>query len=163
LSSGLRPGRAVAVRRVGYGRPRHRPDGRRIPRRDFPRRPVQAGAAPRGPRPQRRPPPGDRVPRRGRRPPPRRDGEKRAGRGGREGQNLLGGRRPMTDRPVSRFVRIWAVATALVGFALLFALGGFVTSFRVGMADPVWPTEPWYLVVNQKVWVQEPSKGFLIE
>jgi heme A synthase len=66
----------------------------------------------------------------------------------------------MTDRPVPRFVRIWAVATALVGFALLFALGGFVTSFRVGMADPVWPTEPWYLV--DKDW-QKLEFGFLVE
>jgi heme A synthase len=66
----------------------------------------------------------------------------------------------MTDRPVPRFVRGWAIATALVGFALLFALGGFVTSFRVGMADPVWPTEPWYLV--GKDW-QKLEFGFLVE
>ena len=66
----------------------------------------------------------------------------------------------MTDRPVPRFVRGWAIATALVGFLLLFALGGFVTSFRVGMADPVWPTEPWYLV--GKDW-QKLEFGFLVE
>jgi heme A synthase len=35
--------------------------------------------------------------------------------------------------------------------ALLLVLGGFVTTFRVGMADPVWPTEPWYLADNYKL------------
>jgi heme A synthase len=42
----------------------------------------------------------------------------------------------------------------------LLVLGGVVTTFRVGMADPVWPTSPWYLFVIS--W-QEPSTGFLIE
>jgi heme a synthase len=44
--------------------------------------------------------------------------------------------------------------------ALLLVLGGFVTTFHVGMADPVWPTEPWYLFGIS--W-SEPSAGFLIE
>ncbi|OWK36205.1 hypothetical protein [Fimbriiglobus ruber] len=71
----------------------------------------------------------------------------------------------MTDsppllRPVPRWVRIWAVLTATVALLLLFLLGGFVTSFRVGMADPVWPTEPWYLV--DKDW-QKLEFGFLVE
>ena len=34
----------------------------------------------------------------------------------------------------------------------------FVTSFRVGMADPIWPTEPWYLATNFKV-----DFGYLVE
>jgi heme A synthase len=41
---------------------------------------------------------------------------------------------------------------------LLLVLGGFVTSFRVGMADPVWPTEPWYLASNFRL-----EFGYLIE
>jgi heme A synthase len=71
----------------------------------------------------------------------------------------------MTDTPetvsiVPRWVRVWAVLTVAVALLLLFVLGGFVTSFRVGMADPVWPTEPWYLAG------QDWSKlefGFLVE
>src|SRR5439155_14508497 len=53
----------------------------------------------------------------------------------------------------------WAVVTLALLFALL-ALGAFVTSFKVGMADPVWPTRPWHLALIQ--W-QEESHGFLIE
>ncbi len=71
----------------------------------------------------------------------------------------------MTDTPetvpiVPRWVRLWAAVTVTVALLLLFVLGGFVTSFRVGMADPVWPTEPWYLAG------QDWSKlefGFLVE
>jgi hypothetical protein len=33
-----------------------------------------------------------------------------------------------------------------------------VTSFRAGMADPIWPTEPWYLLNNYRV-----DFGYLIE
>ena len=40
-------------------------------------------------------------------------------------------------------MRVWAIITVVLAVVLL-ALGGFVTSFRVGMADPVWPTVPWY-------------------
>src|SRR6266478_6224989 len=39
-------------------------------------------------------------------------------------------------------------------------LGAIVTTFKVGMADPVWPTLPWHLLLID--W-QEPSAGFLIE
>src|SRR5436190_20812253 len=59
----------------------------------------------------------------------------------------------------SRWLHRWAVATLALLFALL-ALGAFVTSFRVGMADPIWPTRPWHLAVID--W-QEQSRGFLIE
>src|SRR5205085_9867427 len=58
-----------------------------------------------------------------------------------------------------RWLRLWAAGTLAALFALL-ALGAVVTSFRVGMADPVWPTEPWRLLLID--W-QEPSRGFLIE
>lgn len=67
---------------------------------------------------------------------------------------------PEFVRPVPRWVRVWATVTVAVALLLLFVLGGFVTSFRVGMADPVWPTEPWYLAG------QDWSKlefGFLVE
>ena len=54
-------------------------------------------------------------------------------------------------------------AWAAVGAAgLLLTLGWLVTSFRAGMADPVWPTEPWYLAVNGQVWA-EPNRAFLLE
>src|SRR3954468_15791820 len=52
-----------------------------------------------------------------------------------------------------------AIATLALLFALL-ALGAVVTSFRVGMADPVWPTRPWHLLLIS--W-DEPQPGFLIE
>jgi heme a synthase len=65
-----------------------------------------------------------------------------------------------TLHPVPKFVRIWAILTLTLTLLLLFVLGGFVTSFRVGMADRVWPTEPWYLV--DKDW-SKLEFGFLIE
>src|SRR5437868_14020527 len=58
-----------------------------------------------------------------------------------------------------RWLRHWSVGTLALLFTLL-ALGAVVTSFRVGMADPIWPTKPWYLFTIS--W-QEPSPGFLIE
>lgn len=69
-----------------------------------------------------------------------------------------------TDRrpPVPRAVRLLAVATVVAAVVVL-GLGGLITTFGVGMADPVWPTEPWYLAVNGRVWVMEPARGFLIE
>jgi heme A synthase len=66
---------------------------------------------------------------------------------------------PETLRTPGPRLHRWAILTAAVTFALL-ALGGEVTSFRVGMADPVWPTDPWYLVVAN--WAEH-SRGFLIE
>jgi len=62
-------------------------------------------------------------------------------------------------RPVPRWLHAWAVATAIATLVLL-ALGQLVTSFQAGMADPIWPTEPWYLFV---IGWQEPSRGYLIE
>jgi heme A synthase len=53
----------------------------------------------------------------------------------------------------------WAVGT-LVASLVLLLLGAIVTTFRVGMADPVWPTQAWHLLLVS--W-QEPSAGFLIE
>jgi heme A synthase len=48
----------------------------------------------------------------------------------------------------------------LAAAGILLALGQLVTSFQAGMADPIWPTEPWYLLLID--W-QEPSPGYLIE
>ncbi|MBN9121748.1 MAG: hypothetical protein J0I06_21850 [Planctomycetes bacterium] len=53
----------------------------------------------------------------------------------------------MTDplpRPVPRFWHLWAVLAVAATFVLL-AIGQMVTSFGAGMADRVWPTEPWYV------------------
>jgi heme a synthase len=61
------------------------------------------------------------------------------------------------DRPAPRWLHVWAILT-VADAALVLVLGGFVTSFRVGMADPVWPTEPWYLASNFKV-----DFGYLVE
>jgi heme a synthase len=68
----------------------------------------------------------------------------------------------MTDtaesaRPVPRWLHAWAVLVVVATFLLL-ALGQMVTSFRAGMADPIWPTEPWYLFSNYKL-----DLGYLIE
>lgn len=62
-------------------------------------------------------------------------------------------------RPVPRWLHVWAIGTVVVTIALLI-LGQLVTSFRAGMADPIWPTEPWYLFA---VGWQEPNRGYLIE
>lgn len=54
---------------------------------------------------------------------------------------------------------LWAVATLICGFVAI-SSGALVTTLRVGMADPIWPTAPWTLLVIS--W-QEPRPGFLIE
>lgn len=51
------------------------------------------------------------------------------------------------------------MATVCATLALL-ALGSIVTTFRVGMADPIWPTYPWHLLL---ISYDEPQPGFLIE
>jgi len=64
---------------------------------------------------------------------------------------------PLPPPPAPRWLHLWAGATVCVCLALL-AVGQLVTSFRVGMADPIWPTEPWYLLSHY-----EPSPGYLVE
>ena len=54
-----------------------------------------------------------------------------------------------TPRPVPRWLHAWAILTACVTVVLL-VLGQLVTTFRAGMADPVWPTEPWYFANNYR-------------
>lgn len=58
-----------------------------------------------------------------------------------------------------RWLHRWAVGTVCATLCLL-TLGAVVTTFHVGMADPIWPTSPWYLLFVS--W-QEPRPGFLIE
>src|SRR5579872_725127 len=67
---------------------------------------------------------------------------------------------PLVLRRVFDAVSVgWALLTVAATVVLL-ALGSVVTTFRVGMADPVWPTYPWHLLLIS--W-DEPSPGFLIE
>jgi heme A synthase len=61
--------------------------------------------------------------------------------------------------PAPRWLHRTAVLTA-AATAVLLAIGAVVTTFRVGMADSVWPTYPWHLLLIS--W-DEPSAGFLIE
>ena len=61
--------------------------------------------------------------------------------------------------PSPGLLRVAAAGTLALLFALL-GLGAVVTSFHVGMADPIWPTRPWHLLTTS--W-EEPSAGFLIE
>lgn len=49
-----------------------------------------------------------------------------------------------------RWLHIGAVLVVISTFMLLI-LGQLVTSFRAGMADPIWPTEPWYLFSNYRL------------
>jgi heme a synthase len=65
---------------------------------------------------------------------------------------------PLTTHSGSWLHR-WAVLTVGATFILLL-LGAIVTTFRVGMADPIWPTYPWHLLLVS--W-EEPRPGFLIE
>jgi heme A synthase len=61
------------------------------------------------------------------------------------------------DRPVPRWLHVGAVVA--VGISLFpLVLGMIVTSVRAGMADPKWPTEPWYLLNNFQL-----KFGYLIE
>ncbi len=58
-----------------------------------------------------------------------------------------------------RWLHVWAILTVLAALGAMIG-GTVVTSLRVGMADPVWPTYPWHLALIS--W-SEPSAGFLIE
>jgi cytochrome c oxidase assembly protein subunit 15 len=63
----------------------------------------------------------------------------------------------------SRWLHSWAVLTTAAVFPLILS-GGAVTSLRAGMADPEWPSPPWYLLVTS--WAQtvlERGRNFLIE
>jgi cytochrome c oxidase assembly protein subunit 15 len=62
-------------------------------------------------------------------------------------------------RLAPRWLHAWSVLTVGVTVAML-ALGAVVTTFQVGMADPIWPTYPWHLALID--W-HEPQPGFVIE
>ena len=64
--------------------------------------------------------------------------------------------------PIANHVRVLAVLMLLATIVLL-TLGALTTSFRAGMADPVWPTEPWFLIVNGHKYNLEQHRGFLLE
>ena len=64
--------------------------------------------------------------------------------------------------PIAKPVRLLAVLMLLATIVLL-TLGALTTSFRAGMADPVWPTEPWFLIVNGHKYDLEKDRGFLLE
>jgi heme A synthase len=58
----------------------------------------------------------------------------------------------------SAWLRGWCALTAVVAF-LAVVVGTLVTTFHVGMADPLWPTAPWHLLVNERL----PSFGWYVE
>ncbi len=62
-------------------------------------------------------------------------------------------------RLAPRWLHAWSILTAGATVALL-TLGAIVTTFQVGMADPIWPTVPWHLALID--W-SEPRPGFIIE
>ena len=66
-------------------------------------------------------------------------------------------------RPIARIVRVLAAVTAVFTVTVLLVLGGLTTSFAAGMADPVWPTEPWFLLVNGHKYDPVADRGFLLE
>ncbi len=65
-------------------------------------------------------------------------------------------------RPVARAVRVVAILLAVVA-VLPLALGGLTTSFKAGMADPAWPTEPWFLIANGHKYELKRNLAFLME
>jgi len=82
-----------------------------------------------------------------------------------------GGSAPASAAPVSEapspWIRRLVWLSLLLAFPLLL-LGTMVTTFRVGMVDPLWPTEPWYLMFDRSrpdavpIWKEE-RPGYLIE
>jgi cytochrome c oxidase assembly protein subunit 15 len=69
----------------------------------------------------------------------------------------MGGNQP--PRWPGRVVHIFAVLTALLALPLLF-FGAQVSTMKVGMVDPVWPTVPWFLW-KAEAWVR--GIGFQVE
>ncbi len=61
--------------------------------------------------------------------------------------------------PLPRWLHVWAILTMMAALGAMIG-GTVVTTLRVGMADPIWPTYPWHLALIS--W-DEPSAGFLIE
>jgi heme A synthase len=66
--------------------------------------------------------------------------------------------RPTTLLVYPRWLRVWSALTVVATLGLI-AVGTLVTTFHVGMADPLWPTAPWHLLLIERV----PSFGFYVE
>jgi heme A synthase len=66
---------------------------------------------------------------------------------------------PETLKPSGYWLHRWALLT-VAATAVQLGVGAVVTSFQLGMADPVWPSAPWYLF--QIKWGDQ-SVGFLLE
>ena len=64
-----------------------------------------------------------------------------------------------TTNTLPRWLHVWTVVTVAASIGAIIG-GATVTTLRVGMADPVWPTYPWHLALIS--W-KEPSAGFIIE
>jgi cytochrome c oxidase assembly protein subunit 15 len=64
------------------------------------------------------------------------------------------------SNPVSPSWLHWLAVLTVCAAVVLFALGAVVTTYRVGMSDPIWPTYPWHLLLIS--W-EEPRAGYLIE
>ena len=63
------------------------------------------------------------------------------------------------NRPVPRWLHVWAIATVAVA-AILLILGEMVTTLRAGMVDPDWPTRPWHLALESR---ERWTPGYLVE
>jgi cytochrome c oxidase assembly protein subunit 15 len=63
------------------------------------------------------------------------------------------------EKLVPFWLRGWAMLTVATTLVLL-ALGGVVTTFKVGMADAIWPTAPWHLALLDYT---VPNPGLVIE
>ncbi len=63
------------------------------------------------------------------------------------------------ERPFPRWIHLLAWITAIEATVAL-VLGGYVTTRRAGMADPIWPTNPWHLALID--W-SEPNPAFILE
>jgi cytochrome c oxidase assembly protein subunit 15 len=68
-------------------------------------------------------------------------------------------KQPLEFSPTPRWLRSLALLTVCMA-VLALSSGAVVTTFRVGMADPLWPTYPWHLALIS--W-EEPSPGFIVE
>lgn len=68
----------------------------------------------------------------------------------------------VSPRPLPRWVA-WVGFATIIAMVPLVALGGQTTTRTAGMADPVWPTSPLYLVINSHEVYKEPRPGFLLE
>ncbi len=68
----------------------------------------------------------------------------------------------MPPPPPPRFLNAlaWVLISCTV---LLLILGGLTTSKKAGMADPVWPTEPWFVLVNGEKIDFSHNIGFALE